>query len=198
MFAEPWVERFVLPNPFLLALISPLREFGVELTDFSFNKDAANVGENCLNVSIRRLNAVVRVGLDAVTFVAANPAWDLAPQLVAAFNGVSDRIRGIVGVSPRSQEATLAFHVISGFSDFGKATAKLVNRDAVGECVFSGVSLYRSDMVLVIDKSLRHTGAAFVRLQRTFGGDTPFEEVAARLYEDELAALRMLGISEVP
>jgi hypothetical protein len=52
--------------------------------------------------------------------------------------------------------------------------------------------------VLVIDKSLRHAGAAFVRLQRTFAGDVPFAEVAARLYEDEVAALRLLGISEVP
>jgi hypothetical protein len=193
-FTEPWVERWTIPNPFISALLAPLRPLGVGLADFSFNKDPANVGETYLNISIRGLNAVVRIGLDTVTFIAANPDWEMAPQFVPIFDQISERVRGLLGIAPKSQEATLAFHVTPGASDFRQATASLVNRNVVGECHFYGVSLHRGDGALIIDRSLRYEGAAFVRLQRIFDGDTRFTEVASRLYEDEVAALRLLGI----
>lgn len=195
-FADPWIERW--PNPFVAELVPPLRAAGVELTDFSMNKDAANIGELYLNISIRRLNAAVRIGLDTLTFIAANPNWEIAPQLVAIFDRISSQVRNVVGISPKSQEATLAFHVSPGTLDFGKITASLVNGNVVGECLFCGVSLYKSDGALVIDKSLRYEGAAFVRLQRRFAGDALLSDVAAQLYQDEVAALRLLGIAEVP
>lgn len=197
-FADPWLERWIIPNPFMSALVSPLRALGVDLSDFSFNKDATNVGESYLNISIRKLNAAVRIGLDTVTFIAANPYWELGPQLVPVFDQVSGQIRNVVGSAPKSQEATLAFHVTPGTSDFAKMTASLVNRDVVGECLFYGVSLHRNNGALIIDKSLRYEGAAFVRLQRRFAGDVQFAEIAAQLYQEEVAALRLLGIPEVP
>jgi len=197
-FAEPWIERWTTPTVFISPLVSPLRAAGVELSDFSFNKDAANVGDLYLNVAIRRLNAAVRIGLDTVTFIVANPSWEAAPRLVAVFDQVSGEIRNVVGASPKSQEATLAFHVSPGSLDFGKITTSLVSANLVGNCLFCGVSLHKADGTLLIDKSLRYEGAAFVRLQRTFAGDALFADIAARLYEDEIAALRLLGLSEIP
>jgi hypothetical protein len=197
-FADPWVDRWIIPNPFISALFSPLRAIGAELGDFSFNKDPTNVAETCLNIALRKLNAGVRIGLDTVTFVATNPYWELATQLVPVFDEVSSRIRKVVGVGPKSQDATLAFHVTPGKSDFRTATASLVNKEKIGESLFYGVSLYKSDGALVIDKSQRHEGAAFVRIQRRFAGDALFAEVAAELYKAELAALNLLDIAEVP
>lgn len=178
-------------------LAAPLRAIGVELSDFSFNKDPASIAEIYLNISIRKLNAAVRIGLDTVTFIAANPSWEIVPQLVPVFEQVSNRIRSVLGVSPQSQEATLAFHATPSTSDFRERTAALVHRDVAGDCLFYGVSLHKKDGAMIIDKSLRHEGAAFVRLQRRFAGDAPLAAVASRLYEDELAALRLLGIPEV-
>jgi hypothetical protein len=192
------VERWILPNPFISALASPLRAIGVELSDFSFNKDAATVGENYLNISIRKLNAAVRIALDTVTFSAANPSWEIAPQLAAIFDQVSDQIRDVVRSSPESQEGVLTLHVTPGTLDFGKMTGALVNKEAVGECLFYGLSLHRSDRTLIIDKSLIYEAAAFVRLQRKFAGGARFAEVASQLYQDEVAALRLLGIPDVP
>lgn len=176
----------------------PLQAVGVELTDYSFNKDAANVGETYLNISVRRLNAAVRIGLEAITFIAANPDWGTAPELVRVFTQVSDHIREILQVPPKSQEATLAFHVTPGAADFRASTASLVSRDLAGENLFCGISLHRDNGALMIDKSLRHEGAAFVRLQRKFAGEVPFADVASRLYEDEVFALKLLGIAGVP
>lgn len=196
VFGEPWIDRWIAPNPFLSEFVPILRDVGVELTDYSFN-NPANVGENYLNVAIRKFNAAVRVGLDTVTFIVANPNWTVTPQLIPVLDRLSETIRKVVGASAKLQEATLAFHVTKGSSDFKKITASLVNKD-LGNCIFHGISLHRTDGVLIIDKSLKYDGAAFIRLQRRFSGDVLFAEIAARLYDDEVGALRLLGITEVP
>ena len=187
-----------LPNPLLSALIPPLRGMGIDLADFSFNNNATNLGEIALNIAIRKWNAAVRIALDSVTFLAANPNWPEAPQLVQFFDVVSSQVRDVVGVAPRSQESTLSFHVTPGTLDFGKTTANLVRKDALGDGVFYGLLRYRRDEVMTIDKSVRYEGAAFVRLQRTFAGDALLADVAMQLYRDEIAVLHLLGIPEVP
>jgi hypothetical protein len=58
-------------------------------------------------------------------------------------------------------------------------------------------SSIKADTALVIDRSLKYRNAAFVRVQRNHGGGVAFLEVASKLLEDELAALRLLGISSV-
>jgi hypothetical protein len=197
VFASPWLDQWVIPNPFISVLFETLRRDGVGLADFSFNKEPANFAETYLNVSIRKLNAAVRIGLDAVTYIAANPDWEMVPQLLEIFERVSERIRGVVGGHVESQEATLAFHVTPGPGDFQKSTASLLNPDIAGKALFSGISLHRSDGVLIIDKSLRYDRAAFVRLQCRFPAETQFSEVASRLHEDEISALRLLGVTGV-
>lgn len=197
-FADSWIDRWTIPNPFILVLAAPLRAMGVELSDFSFNKDATNVAENYLNITLRKYNAGVRIGLDVVTFMASNPYWELAPQLVEVFDEISHLIQHVTGTPPKSQEAVLAFHVTSGKLDFRAATASLVNAEKLGEGLFYGVSVHKNDKALVIDKSARYEGAAFVRVQRTFTGDTRLMEVAGDLFKEEVAALRLLGIPEVP
>lgn len=133
-----------------------------------------------------------------MTFIAANPYWAMSPQLSLMFDQLSNKIRNVVGASAKFQEATLAIHVTPGTSDFKEITASFVNKGVVGDCLFYGVSLHRTDGVLIIDKSLRHEDAAFIRLQRRFPGDLLFGEIAARMYDDEVAALQLLGISGVP
>ena len=197
MFADSWVDKWVIPNPFVSGLFAALRMANVELTDFSFNKDAANIGEIYLNISIRALNAAVRIGLDTVTFIVSNPDWSMAPQLSSVFEAVSERVRELLQLKPRSQETTLAFHVTPGTADFRASTALLVNQSLVGDSLFCGISLHRNDGNLIIDKSLRYEGAAFVRLQRKFPGDATFSDVSSRLYEDEVSALRLLGVTGV-
>lgn len=187
-----------LPNPFLSALIPALRPTGVELADFSFNNSATNLGDPFLNVAVRRWNAVIRIGLDLVTFVAVNPSWQDAPQLVELFDQVAGEIRRIIGAGSLYQESSLSFHLTPGEFDFGKATCGLVRTEVVGEGVFYGLSRYSKDGTLTIDKSLRYEGAAFVRLQRRFPGDASFAEMVAEIYKDEIAALRLLGIAGIP
>lgn len=88
-FDSAWVNRWVLPNPFISALHDALREYGVGLSDFSFAKEASNIGETALNVLIRPLNASVKIGLDSVVFTALNPEWSEASRLSTAFERIT-------------------------------------------------------------------------------------------------------------
>jgi hypothetical protein len=193
-FDAPWADKWISPNPFLVALAKPLRADGVELTGFSFNKEASNVGETYLNVSIRKLNAEVRVAIDNVTFIASNPNWEMAPQLARLFEGVANLIQEVVARAPASQDAVLALHVMPGLADFRLNSAALINPNLSNEAQICGVTVHRRESTLVIDKSLRYPTAAFVRLQRRFAGDAEFSAVAKQMYEDEVSALRLLGL----
>jgi len=196
-FAAPWVDRWTIANPFIGALYPVLRNWGIELTDFSFNKEATNVGESYMNVAVRKLNAAVRVGLDNVTYIAANPDWSMAPQLVEVFDSVASRVGKFIEQAPATQQLTLAFHVTAGEIDLKKTSANLVNHELLGDAEFFGISLHQKGGSIVIDKSLRYENAAFVRLQRTFPGVMRFAEIAPQVYEEEVKALSLIGITGV-
>ena len=196
-FAAPWVDRWTIANPFIGVLYPALRSWGVELTDFSFNKEATNVGETYMNVAVRRLNAAIRVGLDNVTYFAANPDWSMAPKLVEVFDSVSSRVGKFVEQVPATQQLTLAFHVTAGEIDLKKASASLIQKELLGDAEFFGISLHQKSGSIVIDKSLRYENAAFVRLQRTFPGGMTFAEIAPQVYEEEVKTLSLVGITGV-
>jgi len=197
IFSSPWIERWVVPNPFIGLLFPMLRSSGVELTDFSLNKDANNVGETHLNISIRKLNTAVRIGLDHITFLVGNPDWTTAPALVELFDSLSASIHYFLHARPTIQQMTLAFHVTPGTGDLHEKTLRLVNAEVLGDATFYGISLHQERSSVVIDKSLRYTDAAFVRLQRTFDGEMTFAEIAPVIYEDEVKTLHLLGITGV-
>lgn len=165
------------------------------MVDFSFNREATSVGDTFLNVAIRRLNAAAKIGLDSVTFSAANPDWGDAPRLVSLFDSVASTVCETVQAAPAFQETTLVLHITSDTVDFRTATASLVNRGTLGEAAFYGITRHRADGSLMIDKSVRYEGGVFVRIQRKSLGEDSFAKIASRIYEDEVSALALLGLT---
>jgi hypothetical protein len=197
VFDSPWIDRWTIPNPFIGVIYPLLKESGVELSDVAFSKDPANISDTSVNFAITKLNAAIRVGLDHVTFLVGNPDWSMAPTLVQLFDTVSGKFAEFLGRGPSSQKMALAFHVVGENISLANKTSKLVNHDRLGSADFFGVSLYREDYSLVIDKSMRHEGAAYIRIQRTFNGEFTFAEIAPQLYEDEVNALALLDITGI-
>lgn len=193
-FDRPWVNQWVLPNPFISALHSALREYGAGLSDFSFARDATSIGDTALNVSIRNLNAAVKVGLDSVVFTAANPDWGDASHLLGVFERVAQIIHQIVGAEPSSQDTTLALHLVADSADLTAASANLVNTSLLGEATFYGVSINRLSGALLIEKSLKYDNAVFLRIHHKFSGGEPFATVAVTMYKEEVFSLGLLGL----
>ena len=196
-FAEPMFETWTVPNPLAQSLYLALQRWKITLGDISWNKDPNNYGDFNLAFNVRSLNAVIRVGLDWATFIAVNPDWPQAPALVELFEAAMNNIRQTAGAEIARQEMWLAMHVTPGPNKFGDAMSRLVKTDLLGAANMYGVSVYREDSSLVIDKSLRYEGGVFVRLSRKFPAVTSFSEIATTLYEDELNALNFLGLREL-
>ncbi len=193
-FAHPWVNQWVLPNPFILPLHEALREYGVVLSDFSFTKETSSVGETALTVLIRGLNASVKIGLDSVVFAAANPDWSEATRLSTAFEKVAQAVYQIIHARPAYQDTTLALHLVDESIDLKAASAKLVNTSLLGEAVFYGISIYRETGPLLIERSLKYESGVFFRIQHRFSGHEPFAVVAATIYKEEIFSLGLLGL----
>lgn len=197
-YTSNWVDRWVIPNPFVVPLSRELAQYGVTLADFSFSSEPKNLADASLTISIPSISSAVVLGLDQVLYLAKEPTWQMAPNLVEIFQLISSAVERVAGCVPASQSSSLAFHLLSGELDLGAATQRWVHPDRIGQWDFCGLSLHRQDTSLILDKSLRHSAAAFFKLQRTFAGDVGFADIALQLMKDELAALNLLGISEVP
>ena len=196
-FLTPIFDAWAVPNLLARSLFPQLRRWGITLADVTWTKEPSNYKEIQLTITVLQMNATVHLGLDSATFIAYNPDWSRAPALVELFETAMANIRKVTDAQIASQEAALAFHVVPGEENFGLLMTNLVNADVLGTARMYGISLYREDSSLVMDKSLRYDGAVFIRLNRTFSASASFSEIAAMLYKDEVRALGFLGLQSL-
>ncbi len=196
-FQGHWVDKWIIPNPFIPLLFSALSSTEVALEDFAFRQDAKNVAETALVVTVDKLNTTINLGVDRITFRINNPDWEMAPQIVELFDKIVEAVTSFVSAPIKSQEITLVFHVSPGNLDFGKKTAELVNSRRLGAADFYGISVASAERSLLIEASKKIVGGAFYRLTRTFRHDERFAEIALALHADEVSALRLLDVEGV-
>lgn len=199
IYAKSWPQIWALsPHPFLAAILPIAESNGVELADISFNANPSNLAEVSLNALFRKCRAAVKITLNSATFLAENPSWEEAPQLIELFQLLADAIASVGGISPKTQESSLSLQLTPGTINFGKLTAGFVRTEIVGAANFFGITRHRSDSSLTIDRSAKYPDGAFVRLQRTHPGDRTVSDIAKALLEDEMEALNLLGIYTLP
>jgi hypothetical protein len=196
-FDGNWIDKWVLPNPFISLLLSALKSTPLTLEHFSFRADAKNVAETALVISIEELRGTVTLGVDRLAFKLNNPDWDMAERVVELFDGVVDALKSTISAPIKTQESTLAFHVSQGEFDYGTKTAALVDSKKLGPATFYGINVFASDRSVLIQPSKRYSGGAFYRITRVFRPDAKFADIALALYADEAAALSLLDIKGV-
>jgi hypothetical protein len=195
-FTEPIFFAWTLPNQVVVHVMPMLKDWGVELSDVSWNKDSNSFGDLQLTFNVRKLRAALRVSLETLTCIAMNPDWSEAPVLVELFERAVSVVRGL-GITFRAHEHVLAMHVRQGDRDFKARIATLVNEQLLGPGEMYGVSVYREDgSSMAIDKSVRYEKAVFIRIYRTLPVGIPFVGIAKSLYDDEVAVLRLLGFDD--
>jgi len=187
----------VIPNPFVSLFYDGLQPWGVTLAEIAFKQDARNVSETALVVLVPKLHSTILIGLDTLTFRTTNPDWSMAPDLVRLFDTSLELLQNLVRISIKSQECTIAFHVTPGSGDISSKTRELVRAEVVGDAEFYGVSKHSREVSLLLERSLKYEGGAFLRLTRRFGSSVRFADVALALYADEASALAMIGIKDL-
>lgn len=196
-FTAPMFEVWTIPNPLVSALFSTLRKWHVGLGDISWNKDPSTYKDFQVTFNVPKMNALIRLNMDAATFIAMNPAWSEESGLIELFETAMNTIRKATNGDLASQEIALAMHVKPGEKRFKDLMSGLVNSDILGSAEMYGISVYKSDSSLVIDKSVKYPESVFVRVQRQFASPTSFGEIAKVLYQDEMKALGFLGLEEL-
>jgi len=196
--AEALFHLWTLPNQLVPAVLSMLKEHGVTLADVTWSKEPATFKDMEFTFNIQKLRAIIKTGMDSLTFIAVNPDWSEAPALLSLFDRVRHLILEIGKTNIQSQEIGLAMHVKPGAEPFSKIMPKLVNTKMLGSAPMYGISVYHDDgSSMVIDRSLRYDGAVFVRLHRSFVPKASFADIAKVLYSDEMQALALLGLEEL-
>lgn len=197
--ATNWIALWSkTPNPFLAAILPIAESHGVELVDISFNANPANLGEIAVNVLFKKLRAAVKITLNSTTFLAENPGWEDAPKLMEVFQDLAGKIQSVAGALPQSQDCSLAFHVTPGTHNFAMASKRLVRTDIFTQGDFYSLTRHRVDSAMTLDRSMKYSDGAFIRLQRTFLGGVSFQQIAIALFDDETEALKLFGLDEVP
>lgn len=196
-FRNAMFNLWTIPNKLLETTYPLLRNWGVDLSDVSFTKDPANLKEAQLTLTVTKLNAIIRIGIDQLVFVAINPNWAEAGSLIELFEASIQHVKKIGNSEVFSQELVLAMHIQKTMGSFQSTLTGLVNTKALGDASMYGVSVYRDDASIVFDKSLKYQNALFLRLHRKFGPEVLFPQIAETLYRDELDALKMVGLGEL-
>jgi len=197
VLGSPLFEAWTPPNKAVTVLVPVLKQWGVTLGDVTWNRETNSAKDLQVTFNVRKLGAVVKIGLDSLVFNAFNPDWAQAPQLLELFQTCTSALEAAVGLQIASQEAVLAFHVTPGARPFKEIMRELVRSDKLGVGNMYGIGVYESDSSFIIDRSLRFDGGAFVRLQRAFSGSVTFDMLARMIYDDEIRVLKLLELSEL-
>jgi hypothetical protein len=193
-FSSPIFDTWSIPNPLVSSLYETLRRWDVGLGDISWNKDASTYKDFLITINVLKLRASIRFSMDAATFVALNPDWSQAEGLIELFEAAMVDIMQTTRKELSYQETALAMHVTPGQKPYLEIMSDLVNSKVLGQAQMYGISAYRGDSSLIIDKSVRYPASVFIRLQRRHGASVSFAEIAKVLYEDEVKALELLGL----
>lgn len=185
------------PELFLQSLHSSLQKWKVGLKDISGNKEANTLADFRLTINIPELTAAVRVGMESAIFMAVNPDWSRAEAYVEMFETAMNCIQQTADVALELQDVFLSMHIVPGSRNFHKEVSRLVNTEALGNAEMYGISVYRHDQSLIIDKSLKYPGGVFVRMNRLLAGKVPFSEIAEIVYKDESDALSLIGMQDL-
>ncbi len=196
-FAAPMFEVWTVPHPLVSSLSAALRKWGVGLGDIAWNKDPSTYKDLQITFNVSKMNALIKLNLDAATFTALNPDWSEAPALIELFETAMGNIQQTTKREVASQEIALAMHVKPGEKPFRDLMSPLVNTDVLGPAQMYGISVYQNDSSFVIDKSLRYQDSVFIRLYRRLGSSTSFSDIAKILHQDESRALGLLGLEEL-
>ncbi len=195
--AGPLFDAWTIPNKLITTIGPSLKKWGVGLGDISWNSQATSLGDLQVTFSVPKLGAAIRLGLETLTFDAANPDWSDAPNLIEMFDAVQAVLKQNADYEVAKQEVALAMHVRSGDQDLQGVMRQFVNVEKLGSAEMYGLSVYRNDSSWVIDKSLRYEKAYFIRLNRTFEPSLGFSEIAMSIYKDEVTVLGLLGLTEL-
>jgi hypothetical protein len=127
-----------------------------------------------------------------------DPNWEEAEMITKLARAGIDAVITNTKAEIASQQLVLAMHLKPQFQSIREITSRFIqisDQSLIGNDVRAyGFSIYKDNSSLVVDSSNLYPEGLFVRLARTFGPETPFEDITNTLYKDEARALELLEL----
>ncbi|HEY0263630.1 MAG TPA: hypothetical protein VGC07_03820 [Granulicella sp.] len=192
--SRPPLEKWIIPNPFLLAIYPVAARYGSTPKDFSFNGDAKSVGETYLHVGVKSLQIALRIHTERVEIHLANPDWSEVETKIPFCADIRSTVLSVAESELREQEITLGMHLKVDLAKFKTRMRELVSSNLIGEADFYGFNTHSSNKSFVIEKSQRTDSDVFIRITRKHTGNVGFGEMAEILFNDEQSYLQLLDL----
>ena len=191
---ENWDFQKIAP-----ALFRGLSSWGVKLKDIRVNEPSTGAADQNVKVELFNGNVIVEVGIGKTRLMATNPNWKHRETLHGVGEEVLEIVHTVLKAELERQIATIGFHfAISGKSSrevtemFLNPNQELINEPGARSF---GVSVYRDDGDVVLDTSMMYEDALFMKITRSFAGDSSLQEIEETMYGEEMRYLGMLGLS---
>ena len=191
---ENWSFQRIAP-----ALFQGLSAWGVKLKDIRVNEPSTGAADQHVRVGLFNGNVIVEVGIGKTRLMANNPDWQHSEALRGVSEKVLEAVKAVLKVVLERQFATIGFHFTISGKTPREVTEVFLNPEhelmkEPGARSF-GVSVYRDDGDVVLDTSMVYEDALFMKITRSFAGNSPLQEIEETMYGEEMRYLGMLGMS---
>jgi len=198
VYRDPAFMAWDQTGKLTLELFEAFREWGVSLENVFGNRAPDNASEIGIAFELPNRKATFRAGIGAATLFVTNPVWNEENQIADVARAGMRALQIAAGVQIEKQLLTLAIHISSPSVSLLDLTAQFVRVDAFPSDTEGvrayGFGIYRDDGYWIVDRSALYKDALFVRVNREFEPEVPFEELGETLRSDEIGILDLLGL----
>ena len=198
VFRDPIFDLDELDDSAVSAAFAAFRPWHVSLENIKVKEDPTNFSEEATEFTLLGGRITFSVTPGGCAIVMANPNWSEADLLIQIGNAGITAVLKATGAVPDKQVATITMHLTPQTGTIAEITSKFVKLDLskiTGAPAQSfGFSVYREDLLWVVDRSGAFQNSLFFRMDRWFRGDTSLEQVAHQLNSDETTLLELLGL----
>ena len=178
----------------------------IALEPFGFNVDGVEIkrqeklSDNVLTFKRGKTPAFsFSITVGKMWFYAENLDWSEAEQTIRCINEGTSAVRKESKFEQVSQQILLNMHVQIKDKPISELTAPLLAKPALGlldgDVKCHGIILLREKGSVILDGSAAFANAIFVRIIREHAADTPLQQIANELLQDEKHLFDTLGIT---
>jgi hypothetical protein len=196
-FKVPIVKSLSPPSEMVEALLRALKPYGFSIDGVEI-RNREKVSEFVLEFRSTPPLISFKVSPGKVSITADNLDWSGKDKFLESMNAGLRVVLGLEHTELESQQMILAMHVQLQDTPRKDITAPLLSATAyellTGESEFQGMVLTRVGVSVVIDASLAHANALFMRLVRQHKSTATLEQIASQLYADEAHIFEVLNL----
>ena len=197
VFKEPIIKSFSPPTSLIENLIRGLKPYGFSIDGVEI-RSREKLSDCVVELRGTPPSTSLKISPGKVIISADNLDWSDKDKFIEGMKAGLHIVLEREHAELETQQMVLAMHVQLQDKPRKDITAPLLSATAYellsGESEFQGIVLTRVGVSVVIDASLAHANALFMRLVRQHKSTATLEQIADQLYADEAHIFEVLNL----